>query len=80
MNYLFALLNNIDKKLMVRTLILNSSFIRINLSGEKPPMEEAYRFIINEIIQGRIKSREDLEKAKHRACLDYNLPGLFHLL
>lgn len=38
-------------------------------------MEEAYRFIINEIIQGRIKSREDLEKAKHQACRDYNLPG-----
>lgn len=38
-------------------------------------MEEAYRFIINEIIQGRIKSREELEKAKHQACRDYNLKG-----
>ncbi len=37
-------------------------------------MQEAYRFIIKEIIEGRIKTNRDLEKAKHRACREFNLP------
>lgn len=37
-------------------------------------MQEAYRFIINEILEGRIKTNKDLEKAKHRACKEFNLP------
>ncbi len=36
-------------------------------------MEEAYRFIINQILNGKIKTREDLEKAKLKVCRDYNL-------
>lgn len=36
-------------------------------------MEDAYRYIINEILEGRIKNREELEKAKHRACREFNL-------
>lgn len=37
-------------------------------------MQEAYRFIINEILEGRIKTTKNLEKAKHRACREFNLP------
>lgn len=36
-------------------------------------MEEAYQYIIREIIEGRIKDRRDLEKAKLKACRDYGL-------
>lgn len=36
-------------------------------------MQEAYRFIITEIIEGRIKDNRDLEKVKHRACREFNL-------
>ncbi|MCE5213396.1 MAG: tRNA uridine(34) 5-carboxymethylaminomethyl modification radical SAM/GNAT enzyme Elp3 [Methanobacterium sp.] len=37
-------------------------------------MQEAYRFIIGEIISGRVKNSKDLEKVKHRACREYNFP------
>lgn len=37
-------------------------------------MQDAYRFIIKEIIEGRIKNSKDLEKVKHRACREFNLP------
>lgn len=37
-------------------------------------MQEAYRFIIKEIMEGRVKTSKDLEKIKHRACREYNLP------
>lgn len=37
-------------------------------------MQEAYRFIITEIMEGRIKNNRDLEKVKHRACREFNLP------
>ncbi|HNS25883.1 MAG TPA: tRNA uridine(34) 5-carboxymethylaminomethyl modification radical SAM/GNAT enzyme Elp3, partial [Methanobacteriaceae archaeon] len=37
-------------------------------------MQEAYRFIITEILEGRIKNNRDLEKAKHRACREFDLP------
>jgi elongator complex protein 3 len=37
-------------------------------------MEDACRFIINEILSGRIKTKEELEKAKHKACRDFKLP------
>ncbi|HEY0195970.1 MAG TPA: tRNA uridine(34) 5-carboxymethylaminomethyl modification radical SAM/GNAT enzyme Elp3, partial [Methanobacterium sp.] len=37
-------------------------------------MQDAYRFIITEILEGRIKTNKDLEKAKHRACREFNLP------
>ena len=36
-------------------------------------MQEAYRFIINEILDGRVKTNRNLEKVKHRACREYNL-------
>ena len=36
-------------------------------------MEDACRFIINEIIEGRVKSKTDLEKAKLKACRDFKL-------
>jgi elongator complex protein 3 len=36
-------------------------------------MEEAYRFIIKEILGGNIKTRADLEKAKLKACRDNRL-------
>ena len=37
-------------------------------------MHEAFRYLIDEIIEGRIKNSRDLEKAKHRACREFNLP------
>jgi elongator complex protein 3 len=37
-------------------------------------MEDAYRYIIKEILKGRIKNGKDLEKAKHRACREFNQP------
>lgn len=37
-------------------------------------MEEAYRYIIKQIIEGRIKTSKELEKAKHRASRKFNLP------
>lgn len=37
-------------------------------------MQEAYKFIITEIIEGKIKTNKDLERAKHRACRKFNLP------
>ena len=37
-------------------------------------MQEAYRLIIKEIMEGRIETNKDLEKAKHRACREFNLP------
>ncbi len=37
-------------------------------------MQDAYRFIIEELINGRVKNSKDLEKIKHRACREYNLP------
>ncbi|MEL7671428.1 tRNA uridine(34) 5-carboxymethylaminomethyl modification radical SAM/GNAT enzyme Elp3 [Methanobacterium sp.] len=36
-------------------------------------MENACKLIINQIIKGKIKTKRDLEKAKHKACRDYNL-------
>jgi len=36
-------------------------------------MKVACRFIINEIIEGRITTRVELEKLKHRACREYKL-------
>jgi len=36
-------------------------------------MEEAGRSIINHIMEGRIKNRKDLEKAKFQVCRDYKL-------
>ena len=36
-------------------------------------MEEACRFIINEIIGGRVKTKKDLEKVKLKACRDFKL-------
>ena len=36
-------------------------------------MENACKLIINQIIKGKIKTKKDLEKAKHKACRDYNL-------
>lgn len=36
-------------------------------------MAEAYRLIIDEILDGKIKTRRDLEKAKLKACRDYHL-------
>lgn len=36
-------------------------------------MENACKLIINEIIEGKIKTKKDLEKAKHKACRDYKL-------
>jgi elongator complex protein 3 len=36
-------------------------------------MDEAYSFIIKKILEGKIKTREDLEKAKLKACRDYSL-------
>jgi elongator complex protein 3 len=36
-------------------------------------MEEACRIIITSILEGKIKDRKDLEKAKHRICRDYGL-------
>ncbi len=37
-------------------------------------MQEAYRFIIEEILEGRVKTNKDLEKAKHKACREFDLP------
>jgi elongator complex protein 3 len=37
-------------------------------------MQDAYRFIITEILEGRVKTNRDLEKVKHRACREFNLP------
>lgn len=37
-------------------------------------MKEACKFIINEIINGNIKNRKELEKTKLKACRDYSLP------
>jgi len=36
-------------------------------------MKNACREIIQEILDGNIKTKRDLEKAKHKACRDYNL-------
>ena len=36
-------------------------------------MENACRFIINEIMEGRVKSKKDLEKLKLKACRDFKL-------
>ena len=36
-------------------------------------MDEAYSFIIKKILEGKIKTREDLEKGKLKACGDYSL-------
>jgi elongator complex protein 3 len=36
-------------------------------------MEEAGRSIINDILNGNIKNRKDLEKAKFKVCRDYGL-------
>ena len=36
-------------------------------------MENACKLIINQIIDGTIKNKKDLEKAKHKACRDYSL-------
>ncbi|MGB9980084.1 tRNA uridine(34) 5-carboxymethylaminomethyl modification radical SAM/GNAT enzyme Elp3 [Methanobacterium sp.] len=36
-------------------------------------MKEACEFIINEILEGNIKTKKELEKAKHKACRDYKL-------
>ena len=36
-------------------------------------MENACKLIINQIIDGKIKTKKDLEKAKHKACRDYKL-------
>jgi len=36
-------------------------------------MEDACRFIINEIIAGKIKTKKDLEKSKLQACRDFKL-------
>jgi elongator complex protein 3 len=36
-------------------------------------MDEAYSFIIKKILEGKIKTREDLEKGKLKACRDYSL-------
>ena len=37
-------------------------------------MEEAYKRIIEDILNGKIVSRRDLEIAKRKACRDFNLP------
>ncbi|MDD1775692.1 MAG: tRNA uridine(34) 5-carboxymethylaminomethyl modification radical SAM/GNAT enzyme Elp3 [Methanobacterium sp.] len=36
-------------------------------------MQEAYQYLIDEIIEGRIQNSKDLEKAKHRACREFKL-------
>jgi elongator complex protein 3 len=36
-------------------------------------MENACKLIINQILEGKIKTKKDLEKAKHKACRDYKL-------
>ncbi len=36
-------------------------------------MEDACRLIIDEILAGKITSKSDLEKAKHKACRDFKL-------
>ncbi len=36
-------------------------------------MENACRFIINEIVEGKVKSKKDLEKLKLKACRDFKL-------
>lgn len=36
-------------------------------------MENACRFIINEIMEGKVKSKKDLEKLKLKACRDFKL-------
>jgi elongator complex protein 3 len=45
----------------------------ITLILEKNGMKEACEFIINEIMEGNIKNKKELEKAKHKACRDYKL-------
>ena len=40
---------------------------------EKISMSEACRLIINEIIEGKIDSRHDLETIKRKVCREYNL-------
>ena len=37
-------------------------------------MQDPYQYLINEVLEGRIKNSRDLEKAKHRACREFNLP------
>ena len=37
-------------------------------------MKNACEFIINEIIEGKIKNKGELEKAKLNACRNYKLP------
>lgn len=37
-------------------------------------MKKACEFIISEIMEGNIKNKKELEKAKHKACRDYKLP------
>lgn len=39
----------------------------------KTVIKNACRAIIEEILEGNIKTRRDLEKAKHKACRDYKL-------
>ncbi len=36
-------------------------------------MDDAYRFIIEGILEGKIKTQRDLENAKRKACRDYKL-------
>ena len=36
-------------------------------------MEDACKFIINEIMEGRVKTKRDLEKVKLKACRDFKL-------
>jgi elongator complex protein 3 len=36
-------------------------------------MEDACRFIINEILEGRVNTKKDLEKVKLKACRDFKL-------
>ncbi len=36
-------------------------------------MEDACRFIINEIVEGRVKTKKDLEKVKLKACREFKL-------
>jgi elongator complex protein 3 len=40
---------------------------------EKFTMEEACKFIINEIMEGKVKTKKDLEKVKLKACRDFKL-------
>ena len=45
----------------------------IHIYGRKSIMEEAYRYIINEILDGNIKTKRDLEKLKLKTCRDFKL-------